>query len=104
MLIEELLVIVDNIEYGVRAVPKDSWSKIEIETLKIYHRLLKMLEKVLHIVPIPAEGLFLDTDVHYAMYFEKRAGASKNLIIDELQKGYYWFNEVLRPAKVKVAE
>ena len=104
MLIEELLVIVDNIEYGVRAVSKNSWSKIEIETLKIYHRLLKMLEKVLYVVPIPAEGLFLDTDVHYAMYFEKRAGASKNLIIDELQKGYYWFNEVLRPAKVKVAE
>ena len=103
-LIEELLLIVDNIEYGVRAVSKNPRNIVEIETVKIYHRLLKMLEKVLYVVPIPAEGLFLDTHVHYAMYCEKRAGAPKNLIVDELQKGYYWFSEVLRPAKVKVAE
>ena len=103
-IIEEILTIVDNLEYGVRFIHKNTWNEIEIETVKIYHRLLNMLDEVLHVVPIEAEGMFFDSKIHDAMYCEKRSDAPKDLNIDELQRGYYWYGKVFRPAKVKVVE
>ena len=71
---------------------------------RVLHWLHSMNAKVLHVVPIPAEGMFFDSKIHDAMYCEKRSDAPKDLNIDELQRGYYWYGKVFRPAKVKVVE
>jgi molecular chaperone GrpE len=54
--------------------------------------------------PMNSEGQLFDPYKHEAMMVEERDDLPENTIIEELDKGYYFNNNVLRPAKVKISK
>ena len=55
------------------------------------------------IKPIEAMGQVFDPRLHEAVDIDVSGTAAAGVITSELQKGYYYQDEVLRPAKVRVA-
>jgi molecular chaperone GrpE len=53
--------------------------------------------------PIEALGKPFDPHLHEAVDIDVSGNASPGVVTSELQKGYYYQDEVLRPAKVRVA-
>jgi molecular chaperone GrpE len=53
--------------------------------------------------PIEALGKAFDPRLHEAVDIDVSGAAQPGMITSELQKGYYYQDEVLRPAKVRVA-
>ena len=55
--------------------------------------------------PMNSEGEKFDPYKHeVVMVEEEREDLPENTIIEELEKGYYFNNKVLRPAKVKISK
>lgn len=103
-MIEEMLVIVDSLEYGVRSISNRNISEAEEKILYYYGKFLNILENTLNVTPIEAEGKLFNADIHYAMLQEPCAGLEEGIITGELQRGYYFGGRLLRPAKVKVSK
>lgn len=101
-LANDLLQIVDSMEYGVRAIAVNSIGQPERILINCYHSFLKFLENSMEIIPIPAEGEYFDAKYHYALMYETDSKKEENIVSEELQRGYYMGMHVLRPAKVKV--
>ncbi|MDE3077679.1 MAG: nucleotide exchange factor GrpE, partial [Chloroflexota bacterium] len=53
--------------------------------------------------PIEALGAVFDPRLHEAVDIDTSGAAEAGIVTGELQKGYYYQDEVLRPAKVRVA-
>jgi molecular chaperone GrpE len=53
--------------------------------------------------PIEALGKPFDPHLHEAVDIDVSGAAEPGMVTSELQKGYYYQDEVLRPAKVRVA-
>ncbi len=54
--------------------------------------------------PIEAQGKVFDPHSHEILAIEEKEGAEDNIVLEELQKGYYLGDKVLRTAKVKLAK
>ncbi len=78
------------------------------ESMKKGFELLKNnFEKLLKeegVEPMNSEGLLFDPYKHEAMMVEERDNLPENTIIEEIEKGYFFNNKVLRPAKVKISK
>jgi len=57
----------------------------------------------LGVSPIPAVGERFDPAVHEAVLGEASDEVEHDTVVDELQRGYFLHDRVLRPALVKVA-
>ena len=74
---------------------------------KGFELLVKNFEKLLEeegIRPMNCEGGKFDPYRHEAMMVEVRDDLPENTIIEEMDKGYFFNNNVLRPAKVKISK
>jgi molecular chaperone GrpE len=92
-LIIRLLDILDNFELALKHI-KDKGIEM------IYSQLYSLLEnKGLKI--INAKGKF-NPEIHEALISEE--GNNEDIIIEELQKGYYLNNKVIRHSKVKISK
>jgi len=68
---------------------------------------VKNFEKILKeegIEPMNCEGQKFDPYKQEVMIVEDRDDLPENTIIEELDKGYYYNNKVLKPAKVKISK
>ncbi|MFX1392414.1 MAG: nucleotide exchange factor GrpE [Promethearchaeota archaeon] len=78
------------------------------ETMKKgFEMLVKKFGKILEeegVKPMNCEGEEFDPYKHEAMMVEVRNDLPENTIIEELDKGYFLNNNVLRPAKVKISK
>jgi molecular chaperone GrpE len=97
-----LLDIVDDLE---KALP---WTGGEERPLAegvkmIYQKLLALLEKE-GVRPIESIGKKFDPEIHHAVAMVTHKGIEPGTITDELRRGYFWNNELLRPAQVRIAE
>lgn len=54
--------------------------------------------------PMLSEGQKFDPYKHEALMVEENEGLPENTIIEELNKGYYLNNKILRPAGVKISK
>jgi len=96
----ELLPVVDNLEraLGTQSEGADFRQGVEL----IHRQLLETLRRF-GLSEIPADGLPFDPRVHEAVAREESREVDRPTVIDELQRGY-WLNErLLRPAMVRVA-
>lgn len=107
----ELLAIADNLEYGLKATVKMTDTKDEISlsrdgrsVILAFYKIIRDNLTRLNLIPIEAEGVYFDPYVHHAMATESVAGVEENLITEEIQKGYFRGDKLLRPARVKVAK
>ncbi|MBN2096440.1 nucleotide exchange factor GrpE [Candidatus Peregrinibacteria bacterium] len=98
-MLKTLLPIIDNFDRACQHLPEtlktDEWAKGVIST---HDELMKALEK-LGVKRVPTVGEKLDPTRHEAMLSDK---GEKDVVLEELEPGYLYHDETLKPAKVKV--
>lgn len=100
--IMSLLPVLDNFERALESAKSnqdfDAFSQgVEM----IFRQLMKVLEEE-GLKPIKAHGEQFDPNLHEAM-FREESDEEENTILEELQKGYYLKDKVIRPSRVKVS-
>ncbi|HEX2184162.1 MAG TPA: nucleotide exchange factor GrpE [Chloroflexota bacterium] len=102
----KILGVMDNLE---RAVSYESSSGHEVDAkslltgLRLIHSQFRDLLGTEGLKEIPALGERFDPAVHEAVATEEVADKPDGEIVAELQKGYLYDDELLRPARVRVA-
>ena len=101
--IEKILPIVDNFERGLNTIPEDAKGTAFAEGMeKIYKQFVKTLDD-LGVKPIEAVGKPFDPNFHIAVMHVEDDNYEENVIVEEMQKGYMYKDQVLRFSMVKVA-
>ena len=103
-LMVELLPIVDDIERALKAMQK-SGDSAAVEGMElIFKKLYGTLEKK-GLKPMNAQGEVFDPEIHEAVtQFDAPTEDMKGKVIDELEKGYFLNDKVIRFAKVVVGK
>jgi molecular chaperone GrpE (heat shock protein) len=70
----------------------------------VIHQRLTALLQAQGVVPYTSTGQPFDPRLHEAVDVIKTAQATSGVVLDELSHGYRWGDEVLRPARVRVAQ
>jgi len=71
---------------------------------RVIHQRLTDLLRAQGVVPYPSAGQPFDAALHEAVDVSKTDQATSGVVLDELSRGYRWGDEVLRPARVRVAQ
>ena len=71
---------------------------------RVIHQRLTDLLRAQGVVPYPSAGQPFDAALHEAVDAIKTDQAQSGVVLDELSHGYRWGHEVLRPARVRVAQ
>jgi molecular chaperone GrpE len=98
----DFLPILDNFERAVmHAKPQDLESDFG-QGILIIRKQLAELWKRYGLIPIDTSGAF-DPNLHEAVATEKTDRVPPNTIVEELQKGFFLNDKLIRPAMVKVS-
>lgn len=98
----DFLPILDNFERALaHARPEDLESDFG-EGIAIIRKQLGELWKRYGLIPIDSSGVF-DPNLHEAVATEKTDSVPANTVVEELQKGYFLNDRLIRPSFVKVA-
>jgi len=100
--VHDFLPILDNFERALQhARPEDLESDFG-QGIVIIRKQLAELWRRYGLIPIDTSGPF-DPNVHEAVATEERDDVPPNTILEELQKGYFLNDRLIRPAFVKVS-
>lgn len=101
--LEKLLPIIDNFERAQMTVTEDQKENPFVQGVdKIYRQTMGYLDAV-KVTAMNAEGKEFDPDLHNAVMHIDDDAYDDNVVVEELQKGYMYKDEVLRHSMVKVA-
>jgi len=101
--LEKLLPVVDNFERGIAVLSEEESSTPFAEGIqKVYRQLMDELTK-LDVKPIEAVGQEFDPNLHNAVMHVDDESVGENMVVEELQKGYTYRENVIRHSMVKVA-
>ncbi|MBE5945731.1 MAG: nucleotide exchange factor GrpE [Lachnospiraceae bacterium] len=101
--LEKLLPVVDNFERALASIPEEDKDRgFEQGIDMIYKQLMSSLEGI-GVVPMNAEGKNFDPDLHNAVIHIEDESFDENIVVEEMQKGYMYKDQVLRHSMVKVA-
>lgn len=103
--IKDILPVIDDYERALADMEssEDMTSERKEGIQLIYNKLMGILEKK-GVKPMDAKGQLFDENLHEAVsHFPKSEEMKKGQIIDEIQKGYFMHERVIRFAKVVVA-
>jgi molecular chaperone GrpE len=100
-IILSLLELVDSFDLALQYVA-DAPSSLSEGLKAIYRRLQNLLERQ-GVTPIQSLGQKFDPRLHEAIDSVRRDKYEPGTIVDEVQRGYRWGDELLRPALVRVA-
>ena len=99
--LEKILPVIDNLERALDSVTDEEKNAFTEGVEKIYKQLMDTLADI-GVVPMNAVGKEFDPTYHNAVIHEEDAEQGENLIVEEMQKGYMYKEDVLRHAMVKV--
>jgi molecular chaperone GrpE len=106
-LLKEFLVVVDNLERALAALPADDQDKGLLSlkqgvdlTLKQFHSLLEKYG----VKKIKALGEKFDPRYHQVLFQEAAENVPDETVLEELQSGYLLHDRVIRAAMVKIAK
>jgi len=99
--LEKLLPVVDNFERALTATDEKDSSLYK--GLEMIFRQLSDIFKHMGVELIPGIGSNFDYNVHHAVAHIEDETFGENVVAEELQKGYKYKDNVLRPSMVKVA-
>ena len=88
--LERLLPVVDNFERAIMMIPEED------------KQLMNTLEGI-GVAAMNAEGKEFDADLHNAVIHVEDESFGENIVVEEMQKGYMYKDQVLRHSMVKVA-
>ncbi len=97
-----LLEVMDGFDRAFQHAEKNQsalWEGVQA----IHGKLLAVLQAQ-GIAPFESVGQKFDPALHEAIAAVKANGNPSGVIVDDLQRGYRWGDEVLRPARVRVAQ
>lgn len=98
---KEILPVLDDMERAIAAMPDNNEAKDGVKL--IYDKMLSILQKK-GVKQMTTIGEVFDAALHDAVtQIPAQDEAQKNKVFDEVQKGYYINDKVLRHAKVVVA-
>jgi molecular chaperone GrpE len=104
LLIARLLPALDDMERAIRTMPDDLRQNTWAGGVALIQRKLQTVLESEGVVPIPVNpGDKFDPTWHEAVTHEENAERGEGEIIAEVQKGYRYGEQVLRPALVRVA-
>ena len=102
MILTKILPIVDNFERAINSIPEDLKENSFVDGIdKIYKQMLKTFEE-LGVKSIEAVGKPFDANLHNAVMTDENAEGEVDTVVEELQKGYTYKDQVLRHSMVKV--
>lgn len=102
--ITEMLSVVDDMERGLKAMQNSGDAKSAEGLELIYKKLYSLLEKR-GLKPMNAQGTPFDPELHEAVtQFDAPTEDMKGKVIDEIEKGYFLNDKVIRFAKVVVGK
>lgn len=101
--LEKLLLVVDNFERAIESIPEEDKDRAFEQGIdKIYRQMMVTLEGV-GVAPMNATGKPFDPEFHNAVIHVEDEAFGENEVIEEMQKGYMYKDQVLRHSMVKVA-
>jgi len=74
------------------------------EGVQILHRKLLSLLEAQGLTPFKSVGQAFNPELHEAIGSVQSDKDESGIVVDEVQRGYRWGDEVLRPAPVRVAQ
>jgi molecular chaperone GrpE len=101
-LCEELLPVLDNFQLALAAKEQNPSKVVEGVTM-----IIRQLQDILHkegLTPVTSVGEQFDPTRHEAIMQDITDQYPENTVTEELRKGYYLKDKLLRPALVKVAK
>ena len=102
-IIIDLLPVLDNLARGLNATNKtQDFEGLSKGMEMILRQLTGVLEKE-GLAPIEAVGNEFDPLKHEAIMHVEVENSESNIVVDEVQKGYYLKEKVLRPSMVRVS-
>ena len=102
VVLTKILPIVDNIERALQNIPEDIKDNTFVEGIdKTYKQILKTFEDM-DVKPIESVGKPFDANLHNAVMTDENAEGEVDTVVEELQKGWTYKDQVLRHAMVKV--
>ena len=99
--LENILPVIDNLERALDTIEEDNKTPFQEGIEKIYRQLMDTLEEI-GVKPMNAAGTEFDPNFHNAVIHEEDENQGENLVVEEMQKGYMYKDQVLRHAMVKV--
>lgn len=106
-LIEKMLVVKDNIEYGIasaeRTTKRMEYMKEKLLLIDFRNALEQSLYQ-LNVVPVEANGAVFDPYIHEAVHIEETDLVEENRVVSVVQKGYFFGEKLYRPARVVVSK
>lgn len=96
-----LLEIVDDLEKALQWGTDDEHSSLK--GLQMIHQKFVSMLGAAGAVPFVSVGMAFDHAIHEAVAVEQHPGGTSGVVTDELRKGYFWKNELLRSAQVRVS-
>ena len=99
--LEKILPVIDNLERALDTIEEDNKTPFQEGIEKIYKQLMDTLEEI-GVKPMNAAGSEFDPNFHNAVIHEEDENQGENLVVEEMQKGYMYKEQVLRHAMVKV--
>jgi molecular chaperone GrpE len=106
-LLAEILVVADNLERALAALPVDDNDKGLLSLKQGVDLTLKQFNSILakyNVTKIKAKGEKFDPRLHEVMFQEETTQFPDGTVLEELQSGYLLYDRVLRPAMVKIAK
>ncbi len=101
-LILSILETLDEFERAFKHADQDPESLIE--GIRVVYRLLLNRISAEGVMPYRSKGEEFDPKYHEAISTVSGEGYAPGTIVDEVRKGYCWGDEILRPARVIVAQ
>lgn len=102
-LVEKLLPVLDNFERALAATGSSKDQEALHKGLEmIYRQFFQVLEQE-GLKPIPAVGEPFNPEVHQAVMQVESEEHEEGIVVEEMQKGYFLKDKVLRPSMVKVS-
>ncbi len=99
--LEKILPVIDNFERALESINDEEKTPFEDGIEKIYKQLMEVLESI-GVKPMNAVDTEFDPMLHNAVMHEEDPDKGENLVVEEMQKGYMYKENVLRHAMVKV--
>ncbi|MBP6672967.1 MAG: nucleotide exchange factor GrpE [Bacteroidetes bacterium] len=96
-----LLEIVDDLEKALQWGKDDEHASYK--GLRMIHQKFMGILGTIGAVPFVSLGMAFDHTIHDAVALDQHPGGTSGVVVDELRKGYFWKNELLRTAQVRVS-
>ena len=102
-LVTELLPVLDNFDRAIASETLEGENAAFRAGVELIHRQLAEALKKEGLRPVDALGKPFDPAIHEAVATAPASGLPENTVIDEIQRGYFLRERLLRPALVRVS-